>query len=360
MAFKDHVRSARDGLAAILEGWEPPTRKPLSVDPLLAASCLRLGLRSGDVNLAHAAAATLVVFDPDRLWRELLAYAATEAGPFDLMPALAVLAAKKEPTWRRRVGGDWRVATAIIEQLGRQPRSDAPLHLWRLSFSETEHPDPIIQRMAEDAKAIRLGIVRSPDRTLEAERNAESVHERIAEAVGWRLVVASTALWRQNGEGAALMLPVLLAPSGFERLECLEDLNGTSSDVAPTSSERFLAALTHRTRAGREAIREVVAMLPELASHIPGAATEPQVIEAVGDLIGREDADASDRENAQPDKALREASRWAGVPHLSEQEAKCWGETIGAKGPAIAEIRRRHLPAALANFACHGPPSGFQ
>ena len=107
MALKDHIRSARDGLASVLAGWAPPTRRPLSVEPLLAASCLRLGLRLGDVDLANAAAANLVVFDPDRLWLELLAYAATEAGPFDLTPALATLAARKEPIWRRKDGGDW-------------------------------------------------------------------------------------------------------------------------------------------------------------------------------------------------------------------------------------------------------------
>lgn len=68
---RDILNSFRNELASHLARFTPPPVEPLSVSVWIAASLLQKAIRRGRTDLAVAAAATLAVNDPDRLWRRL-------------------------------------------------------------------------------------------------------------------------------------------------------------------------------------------------------------------------------------------------------------------------------------------------
>jgi len=347
--FKDSVRSARAGLGRYLVGFEEPPRRPLSVEPLLAASCLRVGLRHGHVPLALAAGATLLVFDPERLWRVLLASAGVDHGLTDLTPGLAVLAVRKDLAWRRRSGGDWRVASCLIGQVGVLSPSELPARLWQASFLEPPPHNRDARGLVSDARDVRLGFQRTPGRANHSYERALAVLDRHEPGGGIHTAFSCT-LWPTLGEGPALMLPLLVhggstaagAPPAY------------SDDPLRTSLE---AVLTHRTPAGRQAIRAIVKTLPAIAALQDAAGlSDSEMVDAVGELLERRDLAL--RQSWRPYGMYREVAQWAGVPFLSGKDARAVGQLIEAQAAVVADIRRQYLPSPLTNFELQQPSGG--
>ena len=75
---------------------------------------------------------TLLVFDPDRLWRELIKAAVEDVGPAVPGLLIEVLAAQADPKWRARAGGDWKVATLLVSRLVEAPKCRAAVDLLRV------------------------------------------------------------------------------------------------------------------------------------------------------------------------------------------------------------------------------------
>lgn len=122
---RDILQSFRTELAGHLASFTPPPVEPLPVSVWMAASTLQKAIRRGRTDLAISAAATLLVNDPDRLWRRLGGIAFEDIGLGDLCTVglvSAVLAGKRV---RADLGGEWRVASWLIRRLASAPKCRA-------------------------------------------------------------------------------------------------------------------------------------------------------------------------------------------------------------------------------------------
>jgi len=121
----DILKSFRNELASHLARFTPPPVEPLPVSLWIAASLLQKAIRRGRADLAIAAAATLAENDPDRLWRRLGGIAFEDIGladPCTVGLVSAVLAGKRV---RVDLGGEWRVASWLVQRLCNAPKCRA-------------------------------------------------------------------------------------------------------------------------------------------------------------------------------------------------------------------------------------------
>lgn len=118
---RDILASFRNELASHLANFAPPPVEPLPISPWVAMSLMQKAIRRGRTDFAIAAAATLVVNDPDRLWRRLGGIAFEDIGladPCAVGLVSAVLAGKRI---RADLGGEWRVASWLVQRLCASP-----------------------------------------------------------------------------------------------------------------------------------------------------------------------------------------------------------------------------------------------
>lgn len=158
MDLKTALAEARGALATAATGWTPPPRQQITADPMLCASLLRIGIRRGLPDLANRAAATLIIFDPDRLWRELIRAAVEDIGTPHIDHLWETMAAAKDRRWRRVRGGDWHVATLLIHRLARAPKCRSAIDLARLArFSDALQT--LVERGREQLEVRRISEV---------------------------------------------------------------------------------------------------------------------------------------------------------------------------------------------------------
>lgn len=114
-----HTLDARRAqLRTSLDLHRPPPVEPVSiVDPHLLASCVQKALRRHDRRYVLAASQALLRCDPDRFWRRLVVAVFEDFGRADLELTAAVVAAASNKHWRQKVGGDWHVASYLLERL---------------------------------------------------------------------------------------------------------------------------------------------------------------------------------------------------------------------------------------------------
>lgn len=94
-----------------------PTIEPLLVSPWVAMSAMQKGIRRGDVDLALRAAATLLEKDATKLWRRLVGIVFEDIGLADLECVRLVMAATASKAFRQDHGGDWAVASLLVEHM---------------------------------------------------------------------------------------------------------------------------------------------------------------------------------------------------------------------------------------------------
>ena len=96
-----------------------PHFAPLAISPWMAMSLLQKAIRRGEVELALRAAATLIEVSPDRLWRRLLVIAFEDVGVADIDSIALTVAAVGSRSVRKQLGGDWLVASWLVDRLAR-------------------------------------------------------------------------------------------------------------------------------------------------------------------------------------------------------------------------------------------------
>jgi hypothetical protein len=101
-----------------------PTVVPLPVSPWVAMSAMQKGIRRGDVDLALRAAAILLKADPAKLWRRLVGIAFEDIGLGSLETVRLVTAATDRSA-RQQFGGDWAVASLLVERMCAAPKCRA-------------------------------------------------------------------------------------------------------------------------------------------------------------------------------------------------------------------------------------------
>ena len=107
----------RNELAEQLSGLATPTLRPLDINPWLAMSLLQKSIRRSRVCLALGAGAALLEGSPERLWRRLCVTAFEDIGVADFETVAMVTAGLKGKRWRESVGGDWVVASYLINRM---------------------------------------------------------------------------------------------------------------------------------------------------------------------------------------------------------------------------------------------------
>jgi hypothetical protein len=121
----DVLGVARQQLFQAVRDCEPSAFAPLNVSPWVAMSALQKAIRRGRNDIAQSAAAALLQSSPDRFWRRCGIIAFEDIGVADLDAVFAVTAALAGKRFRRQLGGEWRVASAIVSRMARAPKCRA-------------------------------------------------------------------------------------------------------------------------------------------------------------------------------------------------------------------------------------------
>ena len=111
------LNSARQQLADEIFAYREPLPAPLNISPWVAMSCLQKAIRRGEIELAQRAAATLLLIAPERLWRRCGAAVFEEVGVADLQTLSLVTAALAGKRYRATIGGEWKVASFIVDRM---------------------------------------------------------------------------------------------------------------------------------------------------------------------------------------------------------------------------------------------------
>ena len=124
--------------------FEPPHLNPLSISPWLAMSLLQKAIRRGDIDYTLGSAATLLETAPDRLWRRLCVTAFEDIGVGDIETISLVMAGLTGKAWRARNGGDWRIASYLVQRMAGSVKCRATDDL---TFIAERHPDFELDRL---------------------------------------------------------------------------------------------------------------------------------------------------------------------------------------------------------------------
>ncbi len=107
----------KSDLADSLVDYQPQPIQPLITNPYIAMSVLQKGIRRNETTLAFRAGLTLLRDSPRALWRRLGITAFEDIGIANIPlvgQAACCLGAKR---FRSALGGDWKVASYLIEQM---------------------------------------------------------------------------------------------------------------------------------------------------------------------------------------------------------------------------------------------------
>lgn len=102
-----------------------PTQEPLAIDPWLAMSLLQKAVRRGKEEWALGAAAALLAVSPERLWRRLCVIAFEDIGLADIQLVGLVVSIQNGKTSRKHLGGEWVVASHLIQRMCQSPKCRA-------------------------------------------------------------------------------------------------------------------------------------------------------------------------------------------------------------------------------------------
>jgi replication-associated recombination protein RarA len=119
------LNDIRERLAAEILSHRAPNPAPMKVSPWVAMSCLQKAIRRSEMELARRAAATLLLIAPNRLWRRCGAAAFEEIGVADLQTVSLVTAALAGKRYRATIGGEWKVASFIVDRMTKAPKCRA-------------------------------------------------------------------------------------------------------------------------------------------------------------------------------------------------------------------------------------------
>ena len=146
-----------------------PPVEPLPVTVWQAMSLLQKAVRRGRTDLALKAASTLLLASPDRLWRRLGTTAFEDVGVADLDTLGLVTVALGGKRVRAKLGGEWPVASLLVEIMAAAPKCRAADDLL---FIVQRHPDlaEARSRQAElsihQIRNVALDLVPLPERAL--------------------------------------------------------------------------------------------------------------------------------------------------------------------------------------------------
>jgi hypothetical protein len=273
---------------------------PLPCDRYVARSALQKAVRRGEVQLAQRAAATLLNERPAALWRALGIISLEDLGVASIDTVARVCVAGRDAAWRRKNGGDDRVAAVLVGRMAETSHCQAACDLLMrvtndpaLEMLRAELQDATAARLADEIENERTDLLRRATATLALAGHLHASHERAepdavfqiqAQAARSSQVVAtSEAAWRLTGNPMALVLP-LLWPAWItaSSVRTIDDPIPATCEICGVPS----FALDQFTRSGLRVIRALVGRIPALQTLLRSAAVpEHRWPAVVGDLL---------------------------------------------------------------------------
>ncbi len=118
MDEQDRLTRFRTALmAAVIDRPHLFPFQPLSTSPWIAMSLMQKAIRRGYSHTALSAAASLLQMAPQRLWRRIGCIAFEDIGVADLKCVGLVTAALTSKAMRKQLGGEWAVASLVVEKM---------------------------------------------------------------------------------------------------------------------------------------------------------------------------------------------------------------------------------------------------
>lgn len=118
MDKQDRLTRFRTALmAAVMDRPPLPPFQPFTTSPWIAMSLMQKAIRRGDSHIALSAAASLLEMAPQRLWRRIGCIAFEDIGVADLECVGLVTAALTRKAMRKQLGGEWTVASLVVEKM---------------------------------------------------------------------------------------------------------------------------------------------------------------------------------------------------------------------------------------------------
>jgi hypothetical protein len=122
---KDVLASFRQELVKPLSAHTPPPLAPLPTTVWIAASVMQKAIRRGEEAWALSAAATLLIENPDKLWRRLACIAVEDVGLADVCAVGGMVGMMSGKRMRAALGGEWPVASWLVQRLAQARKSRA-------------------------------------------------------------------------------------------------------------------------------------------------------------------------------------------------------------------------------------------
>jgi hypothetical protein len=110
---------------AVARQGKPPTPRPMDASPWVAMSAMQKAIRRGREDLALCAAATLLRDAPDKLWRRIGCIAYEDVGMASLEAVGLATVALGGKQVHAALGGEWAVASCVVNELSRVPKCRA-------------------------------------------------------------------------------------------------------------------------------------------------------------------------------------------------------------------------------------------
>jgi hypothetical protein len=118
-----------------------PAIEPITADTFLARSILQKAIRRGDTALALRAAKTLLLSDPQVLWRRLLVIALEDLGIHEWRLLQAITAVESSKSFRATVGTDEQVAKTLVVEACKATRCQAANELHILARYDSRYDE---------------------------------------------------------------------------------------------------------------------------------------------------------------------------------------------------------------------------
>jgi hypothetical protein len=286
-------------LAEQLAAFDVPASDPMLCDRWIARSALQKSCRRGEVEIAHRALARLFMDDPQSIWRHITVIALEDVGVANIDVLARITAARLNRAWRNRMGGDWAVASLLVQQIAESNHCQAACDLLLVSINR---PDLEQQRDAAlEASCDSLAsTITDVDYSLEQQgiaalalgggladgqrcNDPHAVFDVLAEQkYASHIVATCRAAWRGSRNPMALLLPLV-----WQRWELTRACHVVND---PMPKARMLNgvpdyAVDQFTRVGGQVARAFLAADPGMRTLLDAAGVsrnrQPRV---VGDL----------------------------------------------------------------------------
>lgn len=122
---KDVFASFRQELVKPLSAHTSPPLAPMPTTVWIAASVMQKAIRRGEAAWALSSAATLLIENPDKLWRRLACIAAEDVGLADICAVGGMVGMMSGKRNRASLGGEWPVASWLVQRLAQTRKSRA-------------------------------------------------------------------------------------------------------------------------------------------------------------------------------------------------------------------------------------------